>query len=174
MPAPVASGLLPPVLGLAQSLQPGSADEETLAGARAALDRLVSHLENAAATGSPDASLGSEKLRQLLGDPEAMAVDLGRLEEVADGERTRLKGRLVQDCHRLRPGVEPGEVIKDLLADHPDDDGIHAAARLLLDELSQFTLEHGLLPELGGTCLVGAAPPSRSYAVAMMSWTATL
>ena len=32
-------------------------------------------------------------------------------------------------------------------------------------------MEHGLLPELGGSCLVGPAPPSRRYAVAMMSWT---
>jgi len=171
VPAPVASGLLSPVQGLAQSLEPDSAGQITLECARSALDRLVGHLQSAAATGSPDASLGSLKLTQLLGEPEAMAVDLGRLEEIADAERARLKSRLVQDCDRLRPGAEPGEVIKDLLADHPDDDGIHAAARLLLEELGQFTLEHGLLPELGGTCLVGAAPPSRSYAVAMMSWT---
>jgi uncharacterized protein (DUF885 family) len=100
-----------------------------------------------------------------------MTVDLGRLEEVADAERARLTERLHQDCDRFRPGVAPSEVVKDLLADHPDDEGIYAAARVLLEELSTFTTERGLLPELGGTCLVGPAPASRRYVVAMMSWT---
>jgi len=171
VPAPVAVGLLPAARGLASSLKVSTADAATLERAGEALARFLAHLEQAAATGSPDASLGSQKLAQLLGDPEAMTVDLGRLEEIADAERARLKEHLVQDCGRLRPGVPPGDVVRDLLADHPDDDGIHAAARLLIEELSDFTTERGLLPELGGTCLVGPAPPSRSYAVAMMSWT---
>ena len=98
-------------------------------------------------------------------------MDLGRLEEVADAERTRLTERLVHDCDRLRPGLSPAEVVRELLSDHPDDEGIYATARHLIGELSTFTTEHGLLPELGGTCRVGPAPPSRRYAVAMMSWT---
>ena len=171
VPVPVANGLLPAVRGLNASLEVGVADPVTLDQARTSLARLIAHLELSASSGSPDASLGPHKLSQLLGEPEAMAVDLGRLEEVADAERTRLKEHLAYDCDRLRPGVAPGEVIRHLLADHPSDDGIHVAARLLLEELTSFTIEHGLLPELGGTCLVGAAPPSRSYAVAMMSWT---
>ena len=57
------------------------------------------------------------------------------------------------------------------MRDHPDDEGIYAAARVLIEELSTFTTERDLLPELGGTCRVGPAPPSRRYAVAMMSWT---
>jgi hypothetical protein len=172
VPAPVAVGLLPAVRGLAPSLDDSAADAATLERARQALKRFLAHLEQAAATGSPDASLGPHKLAQMLGEPEAMKVNLGRLEEVADAERARLTEHLVHDCDRLRPGVAPAEVIRDLLNDHPDDDGIHAAARVLLEELSTFTIERGLLPELGGTCLVGPAPPSRSYAVAMMSWTA--
>jgi uncharacterized protein DUF885 len=171
VPAPVAVGLLPAARGLAASLEVSESHPASLELAREALDSLLAHLEQAAATGSPDASLGPQKLAQLLGDPEAMTVDLGRLEEVADAERARLTEHLVFDCDRLRPGVPPGEVVRDLLTDHPDDDGIHAAARVLLEELSEFTTERGLLPELGGTCLVGPAPASRSYAVAMMSWT---
>ena len=93
VPAPVASGLLSPVQGLAQSLEPDSAGRERSNVLGAALDRLVGHLQSAAATGSPDASLGSQKLTQLLGEPEAMAVDLGRLEEIADAERARLESR---------------------------------------------------------------------------------
>ena len=170
IPAPVAVGLLPAVRGLASGL-PADAEPSVVEQARAALGRLLAHLEEAAATGSPDASLGAEKLARLLGDPEGMTVDLGRLEEVADAERSRLWEHLVEDCDRLRPGADVAEVVRDLLSDHPDDAGIHAEARLLLEELSSFTMEQGLLPELGGTCLVGPAPPSRSYAVAMMSWT---
>ncbi len=171
VPAPVAAALLPAVRGLGENLEAVAADSATLERGRACLERLVAHLELAAATGSPDTSLGPQKLALLVGDPEATTVDLGRLEEVADAERARIKERLVHDCDRLRPGLSPAEVVRELLSDHPDDEGIYAAARLLVEELSTFTTERGLLPELGGTCLVGPAPPSRRYAAAMMSWT---
>jgi hypothetical protein len=160
-----------PVRGLGTALHGLEADSVTLQRARAALDRLIAHLEKACTTGPPEASLGPEKLARLLGDPEAMSVDLGRLEEVVDSEKARLTEHLVHECDRLRPGVAPAEVMRDLLADHPDDEGIYASARRLVEELSDFTTERGLLPELGGTCLVGPAPASRQYAVAMMSWT---
>ena len=146
--APVAVALLPATRGLGAGLEAVAADSATLERGRACLERLVAHLELAATT-----------------------VDLGRLEEVADAERARIKERLVHDCDRLRPGLSPAEVVRELLSDHPDDEGIYAAARLLVEELSTFTTERGLLPELGGTCLVGPAPPSRRYAAAMMSWT---
>jgi hypothetical protein len=168
---PVAVALLPAIRGLGAAVDGVDTDPATLERGKSALARLVARLVHSAATGSPDASLGSAKLARLLGDPEAMTVDLGRLEEVADAERARLWGRLVDDCHRLRPGVAAGEVVRELLRDHPADEDIYAAARLLVEELRTFTTEHGLLPELGGTCLVGPAPASRRYAVAMMSWT---
>jgi hypothetical protein len=171
MPAPVAAALLPAVRGLGEGLEVVAADSVTLDRGRTCLEGLIAHMEDAAATGSPDTSLGPQKLARLLGDPEAMSVDLGRLEEVADAERARLTERLVHDCGRLRPDLAPATVVKDLLSDHPDDEGIYAAARLLVDELSTFTTDNCLLPELGGTCRVGPAPPSRRYAVAMMSWT---
>jgi len=171
MPAPVAVALLPATRGLGAGLDASDIDSAALERGTAALDRLIAHLEQAALTGSPDASLGSGQLARLLADPEAMTVDLGRLEEVADAERTRLWELLVRDCDRLRPGVPTAEVVSDLLRDHSDDDAIYAEARALVEELRTFTTEHGLLPELGGTCLVGPAPPSRRYAVAMMSWT---
>jgi len=171
IPAPVAAALLPAVRGLGEGLEFVAADLATRDRGRACLEKLIAHLENAAASGSPDASLGPQKLARLLGDPEAMTVDLGRLEEVADAERARLIDRLVHDCDRLRPGLSPAEVVRELLCDHPDDEGIYAAARLLVEELRTFTTERGLLPELGGTCRVGPAPQSRRYAIAMMSWT---
>lgn len=171
VPAPVAAALLPAMRGLGEGIGAVTADATVLDRGRTCLERLIAHLEDAATNGPRDASLGSAKLARLLGDPEAMTVDLGRLEEVADGERTRLTERLVHDCDRLRPGLSPAEVVRELLSDHPDDKGIYVAARHLIGELSTFTTEHGLLPELGGTCRVGPAPPSRRYAVAMMSWT---
>jgi hypothetical protein len=171
VPAPVAAALLPAVRGLGEDLEAVTADSATLESGRTCLGRLIAHLEDAEANGSPDASLGPQKLARLLGDPEAMTVDLGRLEETADAERTRLTERLVHDCDRLRPGLSPAEVVRELLNDHPDDEGIYAAARLLVEELGTFTAERDLLPELGGTCRVGPSPPSRRYAVAMMSWT---
>ena len=167
----MAAALLPAVHGLGEGLDAVAVDAPSRDRSRTCLARLVARLQHAAAHGSPDASLGSEKLALLLGDPESMAVDLGRLEEVADAERSRLSERLVQDCERYRPGLPPAEVVRELLKDHPDDEGVYAAARDLIEELTTFSSEHDLLPDLGGTCLVGPAPPSRRYAVAMMSWT---
>ncbi|MGO8724272.1 MAG: DUF885 family protein [Acidimicrobiales bacterium] len=171
VPASVAAALLAPVRGLGTSIEPVETDPATRERARAALDRLIAHLETARSSGAPEVSLGRDKLARLLGDPEAMSVDLGRLEEIADAERKRLLEHLRHECDRLRSGVAPAEVVQDLLTDHPDDEGIYASARMLVDELSDFTAQRGLLPELGGTCLVGPAPASRRYAIAMISWT---
>jgi hypothetical protein len=165
IPAPVAEALVVPVAGLADGVDPG----ET--AALAAHARLLERVQYAADHGNPDASLGAATLARLLGDGEGMPVDLGRLELRADAERERLRSRLEEECERLSPGTKPSELIRELVRDHPDDEGIYAAARALIDEATAFTLEHDLLPELGGECRVGPAPPSRRYAVAMMSWT---
>jgi hypothetical protein len=163
VPAPVAMALQGAVAGLAEGI-----DDPLALAAHA---RLLERIKQAAAHGTPDVALGGATLARLLGDGEGMPVDLGRLEETADAERNRLVSRLHEDCERLSPGTPPGALIRDLIADHPDDDGIYAAARVLIEEATAFTLEHGLLPELGGTCLVGPAPASRRWVVAMMSWT---
>jgi len=171
VPAPVALALLPAVRGLGANIDAVNADASAKEGGLAALHRLISHLEGAAARSSPEAGIGPEKLTSLLGDPESMTVDLGRLEEVADAERARVWQRLVHDCGRLRPGVPAFDVVRELLFDHPRDEDIYEAARVLIEELRGFSTERGLLPELGGTCLVGPAPQSRRFVVAMMSWT---
>jgi Bacterial protein of unknown function (DUF885) len=166
VPAPVAVGLLPAARGLAQGVEP----DET-----AALDahgRLLARLEEAAANGTPDVSLGPSVLARLLGDREDLPVDLGRLESRADQEGERLRALLLEQCERLSPGVPPAALIPQLLQDHPDDEGVYPAARALIDEATAFTVEHDLLPDPGGECLVEPAPPSRRWAVAMMSWTA--
>jgi hypothetical protein len=165
IPAPVAEALAGPVVGLADGID---AEETAALQAHA---RLVERVQHAADNGSPNASLGASTLARLLGDGEGMPIDLGRLEARADAERDRLRGRLTEECERLSPGAKPAELIRELVRDHPDDEGIYAEARSLIDEATAFTLEHDLLPELGGECRVGPAPPSRRYAVAMMSWT---
>jgi len=165
-PAPVAAALEPAVAGLASDIDPSETD------ALAAHARFLDHVRQAAATGRPDASLGAATLAALLGEAEGMPVDLGRLEERADAERDRLRLLLAEQCERISPGNTPAAVIRNLLRDHPDDEGIYAAARGLIGEVTSFTLEHDLLPEIGGECSVGPAPPSRRWAMAMMSWTA--
>ncbi len=165
IPAPVAGALVGAIAGLADDIGP---EHEP---ALAAHGRLLARIEDAATNGNPDAALGSSALTRLLGDSEAMPVDLGRLEDRADAERNRLRAKLDEECRRLDPKRAPSEVIADLLTDHPDDEGIYAAARGLIGEVSSFMDEHELLPDLGGECQVGAAPPSRRFVVAMMSWT---
>jgi hypothetical protein len=163
IPSPVASALRGSIGGLATGVE----DERALA----AHARLCERVDEAVAGGSPDAALGAATLEHLLAGSESLPVDLGRLESRADAERDRLMGHLREDCNRYKPGSSPAELIPELVADHPDDEGIYEAARLLVDEVTSFTLERDLLPELGGTCRVGPAPESRRMAMAMMSWT---
>ena len=174
VPAPVAAGLLPAVRGLAAGLdEPGpdgtALPDDVIATGKAAHARLVGHLEAAAAHGSPDAALGADALTRLLADTEALPVDLGQLAAVADQERDRLRAMLQAACERVRPGAAPRALIDELTADHPDPEGIYAAARAQIDEAAAFTAARHLLDYPAGECLVGPAPPSRRWAMAMMA-----
>jgi uncharacterized protein (DUF885 family) len=166
VPAPVAEALLVAVRGLVADIDTG---DPVAAAPLAAHVRLVAHLEEAAQHGDPDASIGSDALARLLGEPEATTVDLGALARTAEAERDRLWAMLTDACHQLEPGAEPGALFARLARDHPDSEGIYAEARAQIIEASAFTIERDLLGELGGECLVGPAPPARSWAMAMMS-----
>jgi len=172
--APVAQALLEAVRGLSAGLTgPGLAGPGE--AALAAHARLVAHLEQAAATGHPDPALGGPGLTALMSSAEAMPVDLGRLAEQADAERDRLHALLADGCARLEPGsrVRPAlEVARELVRDHPDGDGVIEAARLWTERAIEFTRDHDLVPYHDGICLVGPAPESRRWAMAMMSWAA--
>jgi hypothetical protein len=169
---PVAEALLPAAQGLTADLEPQRAGDPVVERALAAHKRLVAHLEAAAADGLLDTALGRGPLERLLGTGEAMEVDLGRLEERADAERDRLRALLEEACRRLEPGRPPAEVVAGLLDDHPDADGVLREAQAMTDESIAFTLERDLVPGLDGECLVAPAPPSRRWALAMMSWAA--
>ena len=171
VPAPVAEALLPAAKGLTADLDPSTA-EPVVERAVEAHKRLVAHLEAAAADGHPETALGRGPLERLLGTGEALEVDLGRLEERADAERDRLRAILDEACGRLRPGRPAAEVVAWLLEDHPDADGVLRDAEALTAESIAFTLERGLVPGLDGECLVAPSPPSRRWALAMMSWAA--
>jgi hypothetical protein len=168
VPRDVATALLPAVQGLAA----GITDEAALA----AHARLVAHVERFTTEGDPDCSLGVEHLSRLMGDGEAMAVDVGRLARRADAERDRLRAALAEACERVRPGsgAAPAALIAELVKDHPGPEGIYAEARAQIEEARAFTLERDLLPPVGveGDCVVGPAPESRRWAMAMMSWSA--
>jgi len=168
VPAPVAGALVQAVRGLAEGIS-GTTDVE--AAALQAHGRLLGRIQDAVASGSPDASLGAAALTRLLGQAESMPVDLGRLEERADQERDRLYTRLDEACQRLSPGVAPSQLVRELLRDHPGEEGIYAAVRETIGEATAFVTGNGLLPPAGGACEVGPAPPSRRWAAAMMYWT---
>jgi hypothetical protein len=171
VPAPVAEALLPAAKGLTADLDVQRPDP-VVERAVEAHKRLVAHLEAAAAEGHPETALGRGPLERLLGTGEALEVDLGRLEERADAERDRMRAILDEACGRLRPGQPTAEVVAWLLEDHPDADGVLREAEALTAESIAFTLERGLVPGLDGECLVAPSPPSRRWALAMMSWAA--
>ncbi|HEX2038351.1 MAG TPA: DUF885 family protein [Acidimicrobiales bacterium] len=165
VPRDVAVALVPAARGLAAGV-----DDEAALAAHA---RFVDRLEHFARDGAPSSGLGGATLARLLGDGDATTVDLGRLAQQADAERDRLKSLLADACERLRPDVPPPELVEELLRDHPTDpDDIYREARAQTDEATAFTRELDLLPPLDGECLVGPAPPSRQWAMAMMSWAA--
>jgi hypothetical protein len=168
--APVATALLGAAEGLAAGLDPESG--ETARQASNAHARLVAHLRHVATHGDPDAALGGTVLARLMGVAEAVEVDLGALAVAADRERDRLGAMLLEACARLDGSREPAELIAELLADHPDIDGVLDEARAQTAEVIAFTRERSLAPYVDGECLVGPAPPSRSWAMAMMAWAA--
>lgn len=168
--APVAGALLGAVRGLAAGLD-GDREPEAVP-ALAAHGRLVAHIARAAETGDPDPRLGGAALAALMGSQEGVDVDLSALAGEAERECARLTELLTRSCERLDPSRGVGELIPELLADHPDADGVIPEAARLTEEVIAFTREHRLAPWLDGECLVGPAPPSRRWSMAMMTWAA--
>ena len=167
--APVAEALLPAIRGVAAGISGDAADPAARDAALAAHEGLVAHVERAAREGSPDAALGSAALAALLGTAEAMDVDLGKLAARADDERDRLTERLAESAAKVDAGRPPLDVARELVRDHPDRTGVIEAARFWTERAIDFTRERDLVPYHDGTCLVGEAPESRRWAMAMIS-----
>ncbi len=167
VPAPVAEGLLVAARGLVADLDGERGDVES--AALAAHAELLALLERAAVDGNPDPALGAAGLARLMGAGEVLDVDLGALSVRCDAERDRLRAMLDDACARLHPDLDTPAAVAELVADHPDADGVMEEARALTDEVMAFTRAHDLVPGADGTCLVGPAPPSRRWAMAMLS-----
>jgi hypothetical protein len=168
VPAPVAASLLGGIRGLAAGI-PADADPQARDAAVTAHRRLVAHIEDAALSGSPDAALGPRALATLLGTAEGIDVDLAALGARADAERDRLHARLAESA-ALIDGKRPAlDVARELVKDHPDRAGVIASARYWTERAISFTAERDLMPTDDGTCLVGEAPESRRWAMAMIS-----
>lgn len=167
--APVAQGVLGSVRGLSGLV---TGEDAVATAARQAHSRLVAHVERAAEHGDPECALGSDALASLMGTTEALPVDVGRLAERADAERARLAAMLATACGRLAPGEPARQVVARLVQDHPGVEGVLTEARALTEEVMAFSVTRALVPYPDGECLVGPAPRSRQWAMAMMSWAA--
>jgi Bacterial protein of unknown function (DUF885) len=166
--APVAAALADGIRGLAAGI-PQTVDERIREAALAAHARLTDHIDRAAASGDPDAALGATALTAIMSSGESMPVDLGRLGERADAERDRLTALLAESCARVDPDRAPLEVARELVRDHPDAGGVIEAARQWTRRAIDFTRDRDLVPFQDGECLVGLAPDSRRWGMAMMS-----
>jgi hypothetical protein len=168
VPAPVAASLLGGIRGLAAGI-PADADPRARDTALAAHRRLVAHVERAALNGPLDAALGPAALAALLGTAEAIDVDLGTLAERADAERDRLTERLAESAAAIDPKRPALDVARELVKDHPDRAGVIETARYWTEQAIAFTRSRDLMPVHDGVCLVGEAPESRRWAMAMIS-----
>jgi hypothetical protein len=168
--APVAQATVGAIRGLGVAVT--TADGDIGERALAALDRLIARVETAADSGPPDAAIGAAPLAALLGSGEAVEVDLAALAARADSERIRLRALLDDACGQLKPGIDTRSAVEELVADHPDTDGVLEEARRTTEVALRFTAEHDLAPYTDGVCEVGLAPESRRWGVAMMSWAA--
>jgi hypothetical protein len=166
--APVAAALAEGIRGLTAGI-PADAGQRLRQDAVTAHARLVAHIERAAASGHDDAALGAAGLTKLMSSAESMPVDLGRLADRADAERDRLSALLADSCARVDPDRPPLDVARDLVRDHPDAGGVIEAARHWTRLAIAFTTDKDLVPYNDGECQVGMAPPSRRWAMAMMS-----
>jgi Bacterial protein of unknown function (DUF885) len=166
--SPVAEAMLGAARGLVTGI-PAEADAATRDAALAAHTRLVGHLERVAETGGADTGLGASGLAALMGSAEAIQLDIGALAGQADAERDRLRERLAESCARIDPDRPPLDVARELVRDHPDAAGVIDAAQAWTVRAIEFTRERDLMPYNDGECLVGLAPPSRRWAMAMMS-----
>ncbi|MCW2948856.1 MAG: putative secreted protein [Actinoallomurus sp.] len=170
VPAPVAKALVAAVRGLAAGIPADSG--ETGEKARGAHARLVAHIEHLAEHGDPDAALGGQALTRLMGDAEALDLDLTALAVEAGRERDRLMARLTDACARTGRSTPPLELSRELVRDHPDIDGVMDASRYWTERALAFTRERDLVPYHDGECRIGPAPESRRWGMAMMSWAA--
>lgn len=168
VPAPVAASLLGGITGLAAGI-PADADPRDRDAALAAHRRLVSHVEQAALSGPRETALGAAALAALLGTAEATDVDLGALAARADAERDRLRARLDESAGRIDAKRPALDVARELVRDHPDSAGVLEAARYWTERAIEFTRARDLMPVNDGVCLVGEAPESRRWAMAMIS-----
>jgi len=168
VPAPVATSLLGGIRGLAAGI-PADADPAAREAALAAHARLVGHVRRAAESGPPDSALGATALTALLAAGEAMDVDPGALAARADAERDRLTARLAESAALIDPNRPPLDLARELVKDHPDRAGVIKTARHWTERAIAFTRERDLVPVHDGVCLVGEAPESRRWAMAMIS-----
>lgn len=177
VPAVVASALRPSVAGLAVGLDRlrGRGNDPVLDAALAAHRGLERRIAEMATSGGPEPAIGAAALGKLLSAAEASAVDLDGLESLAESEQRRWWEVLHEGCGRLDSGSRPRETMARLLADHlspAEMDLLYSQAESLMGEAARFVTESGILPELGGSCRVGPAPPSMGWAMAMMAWNA--
>ena len=156
--------------GLGRPVSPaGRRTRTSCEAALAAHARLVAHVERAAADGDPDAALGGPALSALMGSAEALPVDLAGWPS-----RPTRNGTGCTPCWPRAAPARPGPGPRwrwpgNWSATIRTRTGVIEAARLWTQRAIDFTREHDLVPYHDGVCLVGPAPESRRWAMAMMS-----
>ena len=140
-----------------------------------ALQRLRKHLETFSndSSNTRSAALGREHLERYLGVFDGANFDVKETEAWAKQEVDRLHNLLREGIAKTQRLLKnPTLELNDLLDDYPSMDEVYNEASKTISKARIFVEGKDILPPLGGSCIVGPAPPSRRWAMAMMSWNA--
>jgi hypothetical protein len=135
-----------------------------------ALERLVGHLEHAAAVGARNPTLGRERLATLLGCEDGLTVNLDGLVQMAGREYDRMLEIRADAAERFGEHLSVTAVSERLHREHGDFAGVLATTRAEVRSAAAFSVEHELLPVIDGDCVVVESPASRGWAFARVSW----
>ena len=103
--APVAKSLLGAAKGLAADVE---GDDPATVATLAAHSKLVAHLEDIVEHGPPDPALGADALARLMGDGEAMSVDLDALAAASRRGARPAAGDARRSVWSVRTGATAG------------------------------------------------------------------
>jgi uncharacterized protein (DUF885 family) len=118
---------------------------------------------------SAEFAIGAEAFGKMLQFGEAVDVALDRLLEIGQADLARNKEAFVETAARIKPGISPLEVVKQVTQEHPTVERLVPETRAMLEELRQWIIDHDIVSVPSeDRCRVEETPKFMRWAFAMM------